>query len=117
MQEKELVLRLAQLLYDRKALDIVVLNVTHLTVLCDHMIIASGRNPNQVSSLADAIDEISNATDAEAVKNLQTQAGAEMGEVKIGGLCWSARAEDGRTIPVGEHVTVLAVQGVKLIVK
>ena len=58
MQDQELSLRLAQLLYDRKARDIVVLNVTHLTVLCDHMIIASGRNPNQVSSLADAVDEL-----------------------------------------------------------
>ena len=58
MQEKELVLRLAQLLYDRKAMDITVLNVTHLTVLCDYLIIASGRNPNQVSSLADAADEL-----------------------------------------------------------
>ena len=58
MQDQELSLRLAQLLYNRKARDIVVLNVTHLTVLCDHMIIASGRNPNQVSSLADAVDEM-----------------------------------------------------------
>ena len=58
MQDQELILRLAQLLYDRKARDIVVLNVTHLTILCDHMIIASGYNPNQVSSLADAVDEM-----------------------------------------------------------
>ena len=58
MQDQELSLRLAQLLYDRKARDIVVLNVSHLTVLCDYMIIASGRNPNQVSSLADAVDEM-----------------------------------------------------------
>ena len=58
MQDQELSLRLAQLLYDRKARDIVVLNVSHLTVLCDHMIIASGRNPNQVTSLADAVDEM-----------------------------------------------------------
>ena len=42
----------------------------------------------------------------------------EVGEVKVGGLCWSARAEDpARTIAVGEQVTVVAVQGVKLIVK
>lgn len=58
MQDQELSLRLAQLLFDRKAQDIVVLNVTHLTVLCDNMVIASGRNPNQVSSLADAVDEL-----------------------------------------------------------
>lgn len=58
MQEQETVLRLARLLYYRKANDIVVLNVSHLTVLCDHMVIASGRTNNQVSSLADAVDEM-----------------------------------------------------------
>ena len=58
MKEKDTVLRLAQLLYDRKAQDIVALNVSHLTVLCDHMIIASGRTDNQVSSLADTVDEM-----------------------------------------------------------
>lgn len=58
MQEKEIVLHLAQLLYDRKAQDIVALNVSHLTVLCDHMVIASGRTDNQVSSLSDAVDEM-----------------------------------------------------------
>ena len=58
MQEQETVLSLARLLYDRKANDIVVLNVSHLTVLCDHMVIASGRSDNQVSSLADAVDEM-----------------------------------------------------------
>ena len=42
----------------------------------------------------------------------------EVGEVKVGGLCWSARAEDPtRVIAVGEQVTVREVQGVKLIVE
>ena len=41
----------------------------------------------------------------------------EVGEVKIGGLCWSARAKDGRVIAVGEQVEIVAIQGVKLIVK
>ncbi|MBE6630296.1 MAG: NfeD family protein [Ruminococcaceae bacterium] len=41
----------------------------------------------------------------------------EVGEVKVGGLCWSARSEENRVIAVGETVTVTAVQGVKLIVK
>ena len=58
MQENETVLRIAQFLYSRKAQDIVALNVSHLTVLCDHMIIASGRTDNQVSSLADTVDEM-----------------------------------------------------------
>jgi len=58
MQEQETVLRLTRLLYDRKAQDIVALDVSHLTVLCDHMVIASGRTDNQVSSLADTVDEM-----------------------------------------------------------
>jgi len=58
MQDQETVLRLSKLLYDRKAQDIVVLNVSHLTVLCDYMVIASGRTDNQVSSLADVADEM-----------------------------------------------------------
>ena len=57
MQEQESLLRLARLLFDRKAQDIVILNVSHLTVLCDYMCIASGRNANQVSALVDAVDE------------------------------------------------------------
>ncbi|MBQ9098946.1 MAG: NfeD family protein [Clostridia bacterium] len=41
----------------------------------------------------------------------------EVGEVKVGGLCWSARSQDPtRVIAVGEQVTILEIQGVKLIV-
>ena len=58
MNEKETVLRMARLLYDRKARDIVALDVSHLTVLCDYMIIASGRTDNQVSAMADMVDEM-----------------------------------------------------------
>ena len=58
MQDQETVLCLARLLYDRKSQDIVALNVTRLTVLCDYMVIASGRTAAQVSALADAADEL-----------------------------------------------------------
>ena len=58
MQDQEIVLQLSSFLYEKKARDIVVLNVSHLTVLCDYMLIASGRTDNQVSSLADAVDEM-----------------------------------------------------------
>ena len=57
MQDQELVLQLASFLYEKKAQDIVVLHVSHLTVLCDWLVIASGRTANQVSSLADLTDE------------------------------------------------------------
>lgn len=39
------------------------------------------------------------------------------GEVRVGGLCWSARSEDGGVIAVGTEVTVIEIRGVKLIVK
>jgi len=57
MQDQELALQIASLLYDKKAQDIVVLSVSHLTVLCDFMVIASARTANQVSALADLVDE------------------------------------------------------------
>lgn len=42
----------------------------------------------------------------------------EIGEVKVGGLHWSARAKDPtRVIAVGELVEILAIEGVKLIVQ
>ena len=57
MQDQELVLQLASHLYEKKAQDIIVLKVSHLTVLCDYLVIASGRTAAQVSTLADYADE------------------------------------------------------------
>ncbi len=57
MQDQELVLQLASFLYDKKAQDITVLKVSHLTVLCDWLVIASGRTVNQVTALTDLVDE------------------------------------------------------------
>ena len=39
------------------------------------------------------------------------------GAVYIDGKTWSARSEDGSVIPVGEMVTVVKMEGVKLFVK
>lgn len=58
MQDQELVMKLAQTLYDRKAGEITALKVGHLTVLCDFMVIASGRTATQVNALADEVDEM-----------------------------------------------------------
>jgi len=63
MQDQEIVLQLSQLLYDRKAQDIVALKVSELTVLCDYLVIASGRTQNQVIALADAVDDLFAQTD------------------------------------------------------
>ena len=58
MQDQELVLKLAQTLYDHKAGEIIALKTGHLTVLCDFMVIASGRTAAQVSALAEDVDEM-----------------------------------------------------------
>lgn len=39
------------------------------------------------------------------------------GEVRVGGLAWSARSEDGSVIHVGEMVEVLRIEGVKVFVR
>lgn len=50
---KEKILELANFLYSKKALDIVALDVSELTVITDGMLIASGRNNIQVKTLAE----------------------------------------------------------------
>ena len=49
----------------------------------------------------------------EDINNLEAK-----GLVKVGGSIWSARTEvDNYTIPAGAHVTVVKIEGVKLIVR
>ena len=57
MQDNALVQEIASALYEHKAQDIVALDVSHLTVITDYMVIASGRNANLVKALADDVDE------------------------------------------------------------
>ena len=60
MQENAnaLVQKIASTLWEHKGSQIVALDVRGLTVLCDYMIIASGRNVTQVKALADSVDEM-----------------------------------------------------------
>ena len=55
--EMSLVKQIAKLLDDKKASDIIALNVGHLTVITDYMVIASGRSVLQTRSLADDLDD------------------------------------------------------------
>ncbi|MDD2428381.1 MAG: ribosome silencing factor [Eubacteriales bacterium] len=57
MKDKGTAIDIARLLYERKAQGITVLNVAHLTVLTDYLVIASGYNALQVKALADYLDE------------------------------------------------------------
>jgi len=53
----EMVSKIARILYDKKAQDIVALDVAPLTVITDYMVIASGRSTIQVRTLADEVEE------------------------------------------------------------
>lgn len=57
MEERQLAEQIAQILYDKKAHDIITLDVSRLTVICDWMVIATGRTSTQVKALADEVDE------------------------------------------------------------
>ncbi len=57
MNDLDLIRELAGKLYEKKAENIVALKVGHLTVLCEEMLIASGRSAAQVSALCDTVDE------------------------------------------------------------
>ena len=49
MQDQALAQEIAQVIYNKKGRDIVALNVAHLTVICDYMVIATGRSATPVS--------------------------------------------------------------------
>ena len=53
----EMVQKMAQILYDKKAQQIVALDVRGMTVITDCMLIASGRNALQVRSLAEELED------------------------------------------------------------
>ncbi len=57
MEQTTLAQKIAGILDSKKALDITVLHVAHLTVITDYMVIASGRSSLQVKSLADDVDD------------------------------------------------------------
>ena len=57
MQSKELALAAARALDDKKGVDIMVLDVQHLTIIADYFVIASGRSGNQVRALIDEVDD------------------------------------------------------------
>ena len=53
----DLILKIANILYDKKAFNIVALDVSGLTVITDCMLIASGRNAIQVKTLAEEVED------------------------------------------------------------
>lgn len=57
MTSKEKCLLICQLLSDKKAGDIVYIDVSEKTSLCDYFIVCSGRSSTQVKSLAENLEE------------------------------------------------------------
>lgn len=57
MEPKELALLAAKTLDEKKATEILVLDVSAMTVITDYMIICSGRAATQVKALTDAVEE------------------------------------------------------------
>ena len=53
----DLAVQIAQTLYNKKALQIVALDVSGLTIITDAMVIASGRSAIQVKALADDVED------------------------------------------------------------
>ena len=52
MQSRELALAAARALDEKKGVNVMVLDVQHLTIIADYFVIASGRSANQVRALA-----------------------------------------------------------------
>lgn len=57
METRELALKIAQILDQKGALDITILQVDHMTSITDYFVIASGRNVQSVRSLAEDLED------------------------------------------------------------
>lgn len=57
LQPKELALRMAEIMRNKRAESLLVLEIGHLTVIADAMVIGNGRSMVQVKALADAVEE------------------------------------------------------------
>ena len=57
MQGADLARKIAQLLYDRKARDILAFKVDHLMVITDYLVLATGSSALQTHALMDHLDQ------------------------------------------------------------
>ena len=57
MESYELAKACAKALSEKKAEDIIILNVSEQTVVCSYFVIASGKSTTQVRALADNVEE------------------------------------------------------------
>lgn len=71
----ELIEKIATTLYEKKAQNIVALDVSELTVITDCMLIASGRSAIQVKTLADEVEERLSETGIDPIRKEGQQEG------------------------------------------
>jgi len=71
----DLVINIANILYEKKAHNIVALDVKDLTVITDCMLIATGRSAIQVRTLADEVEERMTAQGVEPIRKEGQQEG------------------------------------------
>lgn len=63
MEFKEQVLKICEVLYNKKAQDIVAIHVADKTIIADWFVICSGRNVQQVKALCDDLEEKADTLD------------------------------------------------------
>lgn len=81
MQDHAMVQQLAEALYNKKARDIIALDVSGLTVICDYMLISTGRSVPQVQALADEVEE--------AAEQMKLPCAAPRAETRAAGWSWT----------------------------
>lgn len=64
----DLALRMAEIMRDKRAEDLLVLTIDHLTVIADCMVIATGHSMTQVKALADTVEEKMSEEGAHAMR-------------------------------------------------
>ena len=98
---KELIEKIAGILYEKKAQNIVALDVSGMTVITDCMLIASGRSALQVKALADEVEDRLSELGIEPAR--KEAAGGQMDRA---GLRLGARAyfscRGARVLPLGQ---------------
>ena len=82
--------------YDKKASDIILLDIRDVTTIADYFVICSGNNPRQIQAIAEAIDEELGKQGAQS--KLPTQANLQLVEV-----CFDIRRRHCQDAPVAKN--------------
>ncbi len=80
MESKDKALKMAKLLYDKKAADIEVLDISGITIVADYFVICTGSSSLQVQALANALLD---AMEENGEKALRTEGMRDAGWVLL----------------------------------